>query len=385
MKKNKRKKSLFREKILNNRFVIQTIILLIMSITILSLSKIGFILKPIAIIIGSIALPVLLSGIGFYLLNPVVDFLERRNVKRPLSIIILYVIITGIITGISFAIIPPLKSQIQDFAQSTPKLVNDIKEMIDRIIQTNIFTKTSSSLQLNTDQIIERIVNSAGKYGSNVLGGIFSAVGTITEVILAIAMLPILLYYMLKEGKNFPHHIVKLLPDVTRRDAKIILSDMSRGLSLYIRGQIIVSICVGMLLFIGYLIIGLEYPLLLATIATLTNIVPYLGPIIAVLPAAIVAIAYSPAMLVKLAIVWGIAQFLESKGISPQVMGKSLQIHPITVIFVIIIAGNFFGIIGIILAVPGYTILKVITTHIYRYFRLYSSMYSDTKIEKHDL
>lgn len=382
MEKTNPKETLFRQKILNNKIVIRTLILLIMSVTIFSLSKIGFILKPLAIIIGSIFLPVLLAGICFYLFNPIIDALEKRNIKRSLSIIILYIVIVGIITGIVFAIIPPLKNQVQGLVQSTPKLINEIKEMINQVIHTNIFEKTSSSLQLNTDSIVENISNSAGKYGSNVLSGIFSAVGTITEVVLAIAMLPILLFYMLKDGKNFPDYITKLLPDATRKDARRILSDMSSGLSSYIRGQIIVSICVGILLFIGYLIIGLEYPLLLATIAMLTNVVPYLGPIIAVLPAAIIAITYSPIMLFKLAIVWSIAQLLESKGISPQVMGKSLHIHPITVIFVIVIAGNFFGIVGIILAVPGYTILKVITTHIYSYIRLYSTMYSDSKVKK---
>lgn len=107
---------------------------------------------------------------------------------------------------------------------------------------------------------------------------------------------------------------------------------MNHALSAYIRGQIFVAICIGVLLFIGYLIIGLDYALLLAIIAMVTNVVPYLGPIIAIIPAIIIAFITSPFMLVKLAIVWAVVQLLEGKVISPQIMGRSLDIHPITVI-----------------------------------------------------
>lgn len=156
---------------------------------------------------------------------------------------------------------------------------------------------------------------------------------------------------------------------------------MNHALSAYIRGQIFVAVCLGILLFIGYLIIGLPYALLLAVIAMVTNVVPYLGPIIAISPALVIAFVTSPFMVLKLAIVWVIVQLLEGKVISPQVMGKSLHVHPITVIFVILTAGNLFGIIGIILAVPGYAILKVIVTHVYRFIRLHSGIYADTKID----
>lgn len=112
------------------------------------------------------------------------------------------------------------------------------------------------------------------------------------------------------------------------------------------------------------MVIGLNYALVLAIIASLTSIVPYLGPVIAITPAIIISAVTSPAMLVKLAVVWIIVQSIEGKFISPQVMGKNLSVHPITIIFVILIGGNLFGILGIIFAVPGYAVLKVIVLHI---------------------
>lgn len=154
------------------------------------------------------------------------------------------------------------------------------------------------------------------------------------------------------------------------------MTEMNHQISSYIRGQIIVSFCIGCLLYLGYLIIGLEYSLVLAIIAACTAVVPYLGPAIAITPALIVAIVTSPVMLIKMIAVWTVVQLIEGKFISPQIMGKSLRIHPITIIFVILTAGKLFGIFGIILAVPGYAVLKVMAMHLFKWFELRSGLYT---------
>jgi predicted PurR-regulated permease PerM len=155
------------------------------------------------------------------------------------------------------------------------------------------------------------------------------------------------------------------------------MNDMNEQISSYIRGQIIISFCIGVLLYIGFLIIGIDYALVLAIIAAFTSIVPYLGPTIAITPALIIAIVTSPIMLLKLIVVWTVVQLIEGKFISPQIMGKTLQIHPITIIFVILTAGNLFGVIGVILAVPGYAVLKVIASHAFKWFEYRSQLYNE--------
>jgi len=102
--------------------------------------------------------------------------------------------------------------------------------------------------------------------------------------------------------------------------------------------------------------------------------VPYLGPLIAITPAVIIAIVTSPFMIIKLAVVWTIVQLIDGKFISPQIMGKSLHIHPITIIFVLLTAGSLFGVAGVVLGIPGYALLKVIVTHL---FKLYKTRYNE--------
>ncbi|MCM3773677.1 MULTISPECIES: AI-2E family transporter [Priestia] len=379
MEPRPQKGTFFREKILNNKFVVYTIIIFILSMTIFSLSKIGFILIPISIFIKTIALPIILAGICFYLFNPLVDFLERKGVKRIISILVLYIVIIGALAIIISSVIPPLKDQIQRLIDNIPELTHDVQHAVTNLSNNRYVEQGLQSANTDLDKLSKDASKHLSKYVSGFSSGIVNFVGTITEIILSVAVLPFILFYLLKDGKNLPNYIVKLLPNRSRSEAKFILADMNHALSAYIRGQIFVAICIGVLLFIGYLIIGLDYALLLAIIAMVTNVVPYLGPIIAIIPAIIIAFITSPFMLVKLAIVWAVVQLLEGKVISPQIMGRSLAIHPITVIFVILTAGNLFGIIGIILAVPGYAVLKVIITHIYQFIRLNSTMYPDKK------
>lgn len=379
MEPRPQKGTFFREKILNNKFVVYTIIIFILSMTIFSLSKIGFILIPISIFIKTIALPIILAGICFYLFNPLVDFLERKGVKRIISILVLYIVIIGALAIIISSVIPPLKNQVDRLIDNIPELTHDVQHAVTNLSNNRYVEQGLQSANTDLDKLSKDTSTHLSKYVSGFSSGIVNFVGTITEIILSVAVLPFILFYLLKDGKNLPNYIVKLLPNRSRSEAKFILADMNHALSAYIRGQIFVAICIGVLLFIGYLIIGLDYALLLAIIAMVTNVVPYLGPIIAIIPAIIIAFITSPFMLVKLAIVWAVVQLLEGKVISPQIMGRSLDIHPITVIFVILTAGNLFGIIGIILAVPGYAVLKVIITHIYQFIRLNSTMYPDKK------
>ena len=171
------------------------------------------------------------------------------------------------------------------------------------------------------------------------------------------------------EGEKMPKFILRIFPPFMRERIGEVLHDMDKQISSYVQGQILVSFCIGVMVTIGFLIIKMPYALLLGFLAMITSVVPYLGPAIAVTPAAIIAIVHSPWLLVKLIIVWTVVQLIEGKFISPQIMGKSLSIHPITIIFVLLTSGALFGVPGVVLGIPGYALIKVLITHLYRLFK----------------
>lgn len=366
----------FRRFFLNNKFVVFLLVLLLAGLNVLVFSKISFVFQPLGVLLRTVALPVILSGVAYYLLNPLVDRLEKRSkVKRTHSIIILYLLIAGIVTLVLLTVIPLIRTQLTELIDNFPRYSAQIQAEFINLTGSPLFDSIRQSIGTDFSEITAKVTTGATAFLNNAVSGVGSFVGAVTEIVLALVTTPFILFYLLRDGKRLPDYILTFVPDALQPQTRTVMKEMNNQVASYIRGQIIVSCCIGLLLYVGYLIIGLDYSLVLAIVAACTAIVPYLGPAIAITPALIVALVTSPFMLLKMIIVWTAVQLIEGKFISPQIMGKSLRVHPITIIFVILFAGKMFGVIGIILAVPGYAVLKVVFTHLFQWFRFRSGLY----------
>ncbi|HHT6486740.1 TPA: AI-2E family transporter [Listeria monocytogenes] len=367
----------FKQFFIQNKFVLGLLIFLLVALDIYVLTKIAFIFDPLMVILKTVAAPIILAGISYYLFNPIIDWLEKHKWKRGWAIALLYLVIIGLLILLFSFVIPAVKDQIVSLFKSFPGYWDQITQKFDEFSRSSLFDQIKDKLNTNMSDIMKTLSTKGTSVINSAISSIGSIVGTVTEVVLAIVTTPLVLFYLLKDGKKLPDFLLKMLPVNGRAHTRQVLGEANHQISSYIRGQIIVSLCIGILLFIGYLIIGLPYALTLAIIAACTSIVPYLGPAIAITPAIIIAIVTSPWLLIKLIIVWCVVQLLEGKFISPQVMGKTLKVHPITILFVILVAGNLFGVLGVIFAVPGYAVLKVIVTHVFIWFKRISGLYGE--------
>ncbi|HFF3030445.1 TPA: AI-2E family transporter [Listeria monocytogenes] len=367
----------FKQFFIENKFVLGLLIFLLVALDIYVLTKIAFIFDPLMVILKTVAAPIILAGISYYLFNPIIDWLEKHKWKRGWAIALLYLVIIGLLILLFSFVIPAVKDQIVSLFKSFPGYWDQITQKFDEFSRSSLFDQIKDKLNTNMSDIMKTLSTKGTSVINSAISSIGSIVGTVTEVVLAIVTTPLVLFYLLKDGKKLPDFLLKMLPVNGRAHTRQVLGEANHQISSYIRGQIIVSLCIGILLFIGYLIIGLPYALTLAIIAACTSIVPYLGPAIAITPAIIIAIVTSPWLLIKLIIVWCVVQLLEGKFISPQVMGKTLKVHPITILFVILVAGNLFGVLGVIFAVPGYAVLNVIVTHVFIWFKRISGLYGE--------
>lgn len=363
------------------------VLLLLIGIIIYVYNKISFVFYPIVIIFSTIAPPIILAFIAYYLLNPIVNLLERIRIKRIWGIIIIILGLSGVLTGIILLTAPAIEAQVIDLIANFPAYLQQMGVGITTWLQNSFlgpYYEEGYNWIVSNFNDIPGII---GGYVVNAFQGVRNLATTVTNVVVTIVTFPFILFFLLKDGSRFKKYSLNLLPPKFRKDADQILKNMDTQVGSYIQGQIIVATCIGLLLFIGYLIIGLDYAITLAIIAAVTSVIPYLGPMIAIIPAIIIALVESPFMLVKLAIVWAAVQFLEGNLISPNIMGRTMKIHPLTIIVVLLIAGNLFGIIGVILGIPGYAILKVFVTYLYdkfreRYDRYYgedNGLYSETE------
>ncbi|CAM3992050.1 AI-2E family transporter [Lederbergia lenta] len=331
-------------------------------------TKISFIFTPLVVIITTLFPPIILAGVLYYLMRPIVNFLSKK-IPRTLAILITFIAIGGIITGLVFLIGPKLQMQFDNLIKNFPGYAQILQDKLTSLSQNEWFQQIQNDY-LSIDKLTAKFEENAQSMFQNIASTIAETVGFIANIVMVLVLIPFVLFFMLKDGKQAPKFLMKILPKKHQVEAEKILVEMDEALSSYIQGQLIVSFCVGLLAYIGYLIIGLEYSLVLGVLAMVTNVIPFVGPWIGTFPAIIVGLLTSPLQALLVAIVAVVAQQTESNFISPLVMGKALNMHPLTIIFVLLVAGQFAGLLGLILAVPTYALLKVIVSHLYRYIKL---------------
>lgn len=367
----------------NTIFVLVAILL--MGLIIFTYNKIPFIFYPLSVLFSTVVLPIILAMIAYYLLRPILRLLEKARIPRGWGILIIFLGAAGLLTLLIFLVFPFLKYQFNNLVEEFPSYFRQLAFSTDEFFRSSIFSSLYASLDISPEKLLDSIPSDIGSKMADAAGGIASGitsfVGALTGIVLSIVTVPFLLFYLLKDGEKLPSMFINMLPPRMRSGARKIVVQADHQISSYIQGQILVAICIGVMVSIGFFIIGMKYALLLGVLAMFTSVVPYLGPMIAITPAVIIAIVTSPFMLVKLAVVWTVVQLIDSKFISPQIMGKSLQIHPITIIFVLLTAGSLFGVVGVILGIPGYAVLKVFVTH---FFDLYKKRYNEYVVDEHD-
>lgn len=354
------------------------IILILIGVVFFIFNKVSFVFHPLIVIVSTVAPPVVLAFIAYYLINPIINLLEKLHIKRLWGIIIIILALLGAIAGLAFLVVPSIEKQIDDLVTDTPAYAQQFGNKIQSLVANSFlepyYNDAYQWVASNLSSLPDKISSSLGGFYE----GIKRFASTITNVIIALATFPFVLFFLLKDNIAFKNYFLHLLPPKFRDDAEKILKNMDVQVGSYIRGQLIVAGCIGILLYIGYLIIGLEYAITLAVIAAVTNVVPYIGPVVAISPAVVIAIIDSPFMILKLAIVWAVVQFSEGHFISPNVMGHTMRVHPLTIMFVLLVGGNLFGVVGIILGIPGYAIVKVLVQFIFGKFKQrYNKYYAD--------
>ena len=342
--------------------------LLIVTIIFVS-TKISFLFKPISIFFTTLFFPILITGFLFFLLNPIVNFLQRQKVPRILAILIIYIVFAGILIVVIGSLVPTITKQVTALANELPNYADKTLQYFDKLAQSSELRWMMAEQEELMETAKQRLLEYANSLPDRITGGIASILNVIANIAVILVTVPFLLFYMFKDGHDFPKAISKFIPAEYREEGLTVLKDTGETLSAYIHGQVIVASAVGTLSFIGYLIIDLPFALVLALVVAFTNIIPYVGPLIGGAPAVIVGLFDSPSKALLVLIVLVIAQQLEGNVLSPLILGKSLDTHPATIIILLLAAGNLAGILGMVLAVPAYAVSKTIVLNIIRFLR----------------
>jgi predicted PurR-regulated permease PerM len=194
-------------------------------------------------------------------------------------------------------------------------------------------------------------------------------VSTVTNISTIILMIPFILFYFLKDDEEFSKKLLEHLPKKHVANAEKVLHDIDKALSSYLVGQMTVALADGILMYIGYMIIGIKYPLILSIFVTITAIIPFFGPYIGIVPAIFVALTMNPWMALKVFLLQTIVQQIDGNFIAPQIMKQKLNVHPVTVILLLMIGSALYGFVGLLIVVPVYAALTVTLKNFYRIYK----------------
>ena len=367
---------------LDNQLVSGLLILSLLLINLILFSQTSYLFNPLKDFISAIGVPVACGAVIYYLVKPIYDYLLNKKVPKGIAILLVMVGVIVIFIMIITSLVPIIQKQLLDLVSQLPYYYQIISEQVEKFMQTGFFETIQEQFnKINTD-FIQSITERLNGILNFTFSGIGSVVGIIGDIVITIMTMPVILYYLLKDGNKVIPFVTRMFPTRSQHKISVMLNEMNQQVSSYIRGQITVAICVGFTYIIGYTIIGLPYGVTIGMIAGLLTIIPYLGSLIGLTPALIIGFVTNPTLALHVFLVFVIEQLIESRVLQPLILGSSLKMHPVTILIILLAAGKMFGLVGLLIAVPVYAVVKVFITHFFAWYKEYSGLYYNDKVEE---
>lgn len=297
--------------------------------------------------------PFLLAFVIAYILNPAVNFFTKHKISRPLAILTIFLLFFVLIILLALNILPLLIFEIHNLTEVLPEYAARIQRFIQDLQMDYHRFNLPESVRLIIDDSIRNIEEHLVSFFNDIT----VVVVTFLQRFLTLLILPLLVYYFLRDFNFIRNNLKDLVPSSQRQQLFLLLKEMDITLGEYFRGILLISFMLGSMNFVGLTILGVDFALVLGIIIGITNIIPYFGPLIGSIPAVLVALLESPAL-----------ALVENQLITPPLLGKTLGMHPLVILFVLLLGGRLLGLLGLLVAVPFAAMLKILIRHVKRWY-----------------
>ncbi len=296
----------------------------------------------------------LLSIVGFYILKPVVDFLERRGLSRTLSALVPFVICSLIIWFLIQTFLPLLVTQFDQLKSDYPKYAASFEKLLGEV-RVKIAQVTDSS---SGEKIVAQIQHYLQATAENIFRDIPDIISSSLTVLL---LAPFLTFFILIDGRIWLRHLLSLVPNSFFELALNLNHQISTQMGGFIRARLLESLIIGIVTWMGLVYIQFPYALILAVVAGVLNLIPYIGPFIGAAPAFLIAMA-NPELQTNyllLSLVYIVGQVIDTVILVPILVAKIVNLHPVIVVLAVIIGSQTMGILGMIISIPLASVIKV--------------------------
>lgn len=339
-----------------NLFYVVMVFLIIMGVIFLCKTLNIF---PILFTILSVISPFFLGFIIAWLLNPIVNKLTDKGMRRGWAVALVYLMLIVLIYLFCLAIIPALVDQLNEMAKTAPELLLNVKDLIN-----NIFVKLSNGTNIDMTNVKMQFMNYLEDFSKNLTTDLPSKIVSIVQGLISgvgkFLVGAVIGFYLLMNFNNVTKFLINMVPKKFKGDVEKLSNNISEVLFGFVNGTFLDSLILLVINIIGFSLIGLNAPVLFAVFCVVTNIIPYVGPYIGGIPAILVGFTQSP-LIGTLILVFIIAtQSIEGNFLHPIIMGRKMDLHPVTIVISLLIFEHFFGIMGMVVATPVVAVLKVI-------------------------
>lgn len=317
------------------------------------------------------ALPAFFIGAALaFILDPVVTFLQRRGLPRWAGVLMTYALVVALVWVLIAFAVPPIADQTRDFISHLPELGGTVSNIQLGLLEWYRSLPLPAELRATLDESIRSAEAAFGEAIREILGPALSTLLRTAGFVLGLVVIPVWLFFVLKDRARLPNAIQGALPEHWRPDARNVMDLFARVGGRWVRGQLLLGAAIFVATAIGLTILTLigfgdfgEFTLVLALIAGVLEWFPIIGPIIAAIPAILIGLTISPAAALAAVVLYTAIQQLENNLLVPKVLGDAVDLHPAVMILALVTGGALFGIGGAILAAPTVALAR----DLYRY------------------
>lgn len=326
--------------------------------------------------------------VGFfmaYILNPLVLGLEARGLGRSTSAILAMCVVFAICAGLVLLVVPAIFSELAEFSKRAPRYFSKFQEFAVNIFQSlplDLPQDWNEFIQLALEKIRESLPKITYAAGT-IISSIFASTVSVISILFKIVLVPIIAYYLLVSFNNIINGAVDLIPPYTRGPIVNKFREIDTVIAAFVRGQSTIALILAVLYSAGFVVIGIDLPVVLGILSGLLFVVPYLGTLVAIVGGSLMAfVKFGDAWHVGYVLLWiGVVQTFESYFLTPRIVGQAIGLNPVVYILVLIVGASLFGFVGMLVAIPVAAVIRVLLISAVEAYRR-SYLYSDTKNKK---
>lgn len=352
-------------------------------------------------ILGYTLSSVIIAIIFAYIIDPIVNYLERKGVKRQFGVIIVYISVILIFGILTVSVIPKTINEVSNLLASLPAMVDTLIKDVNNFL-TEVFAKFNIELPENfidvykesnpkvngnveTPQIVSDILDSMKKAINELIvkmqGSLMGSLSNIVSKLYGfltsafrLVLIIIFSFYFSVDKERFILKVKKAMPNKYRDDISYLTSNIDTALQQFIRGRMLLAIFVGVLTMLYLLVLRVDFAIIIGLITCVADIIPYIGPFLGCAPAVLFAFMDSPMKALWVLILFVIVQWIENNILAPKLIGDSTGLNPLVILISIIIGGGIFGVWGMVISVPLTSIIFILVDFIkIKYNDRYSS------------